>query len=212
LLESDLRDTKRNLSTITADRDRLLAQTIENSERIQSIEKEKTSLQNQLHDFKSQITNLTQQLKDLDTNLQKTMELNRSCEENKHNLEKRIDSLVTQQNDLNTLYHRVQEQYNDSVQLIQKFTLEIKGNKEYLLTKNEVIKKQEVTIQEMKRKSVDYEDLYKKEQEKNADQDKLLRKQRKDLNEFTRRYTELEIHSRKNEEVSWSFFFFNFQI
>jgi chromosome segregation ATPase len=205
LLESDLRDTKRNLVTITTDRDRLLQQTIENSQRIQSIEKEKTSLQNQLYDFKSQTTNLTQQLKDLDTNLQKTMELNRSCEENKLNLGKHIESLVNQQNDLNTIYNKLQEQYKDSQQLVQNLVLENKGNKEYLLTKNEVIKKQEIIIQEMKRKSVDYEDLYKKEQEKNTDQDKLIKKQKKHLDEFGKRYLELENHLKKSDAVSWRF-------
>ena len=201
-LELQLRDTTRLHKNVEKDRDRLLGETEDYLTKLRSNEEEKTSLQHSIIKLQSKNDNLLQQLHDREENLQKTLELNRSFEENKHNLELRIDGIEKQYSDLNNNYSLLQEEYNNSLQLVEKLQIEIKNLKENIRVKNEVIKKQEIIVTEIKQKTVDYEGLYKQEQEKSAERDKDIKELRKHLKEFSRRYKEAEDQLNKKQAVS----------
>lgn len=201
-LELQLRDTTRLYKNVEKDRDRLLGETEDYLNKLRSNEEEKTSLQHSIIKLQSKNDNLVQQLHDREENLQKTLELNRSFEENKHNLELRIDGMEKQYSDLNNNYTLLQEEYNNSLQLVEKLQIEIRSLKENIRIKNEVIKKQEIIVTEIKQKTVDYEGLYKKEQEKTTEQDKEIKELRKHLKEFSRRYKEAEDQLNKKQAVS----------
>lgn len=199
--ESQVSDLTRQLHLMTNERDRFEAESNDHLIKFTELEKTRSEQHVDLVKLDSRYKLLQQQYNDRDETLQKTIELNHSLEENKKALENHIQSLNESLISLQEQYHQIQEDLQTSLLQFDSLKQDYVRMKEEILKKNDVIRKQEALVIEVRQKTGDYEALYKKELVKSESQEKEIKKLKKELRECLNRVEESAVQLKKNQAV-----------
>lgn len=156
-LDFKCQDLSRLLAAAEADRDRLLKECDDLHARRRALEEERTSLLRDIAKLDSRIEGLTSQLSERDASMQKSLQLQRAAEEARQATEERLRLELLRGEEAAAQCAALQSEAERFQALATRLQTDNRGLKDRFRDKNEVLRKQEVVVTELRGRLSDTE-------------------------------------------------------